>query len=69
MGANPDSTINVAAVCGTEVRIYDDEPKGGGPRLLLRTLNFAHHGAARLYAQEHDEAERAARARRQNNGR
>lgn len=69
MGANPDSTINVATVCGTEVRIYDDEPKSGGPRALLRTLSFAHYGAARLYAQEHDDAERAARARRQANTR
>lgn len=63
--ANPDANINVAAVCGKQVRVFGDIPPTGGRRPLLKTIDFPHHGAARLWAKEHDDAERAARARRQ----
>lgn len=69
MNIDPDATINVATVCGNEVSIYGDVPKEGGRRPLLRRFRLQHHGAAVLYAQEHDEAERSARARRQAVGR
>lgn len=66
--ANPDHNINVATVCGNEVRVFGDVPRGGGPRPFLRRISFPHHGAALLWAAEHDEAERVARARRQSSG-
>lgn len=59
MSTNPDNE-RVAAVCGSEVRIYDakeDGVKGKLPtRRLLRVIPFNNYGQARLYAQEYDDA-------------
>ena len=59
---NPDASIYVAAVCGREVTIFNDKKHG---RRAVQWRNFPHRGAAVLFAIEHDEAERAARAWRQ----
>lgn len=58
-GMNPDASIRVAIVCGDEVRVY--EKTKGAPRRLYGSYSFASHGAARLWAEEHDAMERQAR--------
>jgi hypothetical protein len=62
---NADANISVATVCGNEVRIY--APYEGRSRRRLESIlgGFSSPGAARLYAQQFDEREREARARRQ----
>jgi hypothetical protein len=57
-GINPDGSISVAAVCGNEVRVYSEAKAG---RRLRYAQTFATHGAARLWAHEHDDAERQPR--------
>lgn len=59
-GINPDGSIEVAAVCGGVVRIYDTVKH---KRRRLDELYFPNHGAAVLFATEHDESQRAMRAR------
>ena len=54
--------INLAAVCGSEVRIYG-EAIGNGPRPLLKVLNFPHYGAALLFAQEYEDQQRGKKPR------
>ena len=64
MNINPDFNIEVATVCGDEVRVfssYDGLPR----RKLVRVLQFKTKGAAQLYAMEHDEAQRKSRETRQ----
>ena len=61
-GINPDDHIAVAAVCQDEVRVFDDVKHG---RRLIRVRQFAHYGAAALWATEHDAAERRALRNRQ----
>lgn len=56
---NPDASIMVAAVCGSEVRIYE---KSKRVRKLSNVIDFANHGQAAIFATEHDEAGRRARA-------
>ena len=62
---NPDANIQVAIVCGNEVRIYSELAEGYDRRQLKWVREFSSHGAAVLYAQEFEDAERASRARRQ----
>lgn len=52
-----DPTKPVAAVCDNEVRIFGPAvpAKKGLVRRLWRIHFFPHHGAALLYAREHDE--------------
>lgn len=47
----------VAAVCGNEVRIYGGE-EANGRRPLKYVKQFPHHGAAKQYAQEYDDAQK-----------
>lgn len=54
-GINPDGAIEVAAVCGSEVRVFASVKQG---RALLSVRTFAHRGAALLWAHEHDQRER-----------
>lgn len=61
-GINPDGTIEVATVCGTVVSVYDKVKHG---RRRLDRFIAPNHGAAVLWATEHDENQRAARARMQ----
>lgn len=58
-----DNQINVAAVCGKEVRIYG-EPGANGVRPLLKVREFPTHGAAREFAQEYEDSQRAGQRRR-----
>lgn len=58
-----DERINIAAVCGNEVRIYG-EKFGEQPRPLLKVLIFPHHGAARLFAQEFEASQRDQKPKR-----
>lgn len=49
---------HVAAVIGSEVRIYGavrKDSNGKPVRPLLMVLQFGNHGQAKLYAQTHDE--------------
>lgn len=45
----------VAAVCGTECRIYGGL-RANGSRPLQRIKQFYNHGQAKMYAQEFDDA-------------
>lgn len=49
--------LNLAAVCGSEVRIYG--PLYDTRRRLLNVMQFPHYGAALTYAVEYDERQRA----------
>lgn len=52
------SACQVAAVCGSQVRIYGPlEPASHGReiRRLMRVINFGHRGHALRYAIEHDD--------------
>jgi hypothetical protein len=53
-----DDSISVAAVCGTQVRIYGELHRGATVRHLLRVLDFPSYGAAKLYAEEYEEGQR-----------
>ena len=53
-----DDRINIAAVCGNEVRIYGLAQHGNRPRPLLKVLHFPHRGAALLFAQEYEQDQR-----------
>lgn len=44
----------VVAVCGAEARVYGPVAENGR-RPLIKVLEFAHRGAAILYAQEFEE--------------
>ncbi len=52
---NPDGAIEIAAVCGAELRTYAKVKHG---RHLMNVRQFAHHGAAVLYATEFEESQR-----------
>jgi hypothetical protein len=45
----------IAAVCGSEVRIYGSLDDRTQRRPLRKILHFPHHGAAKEFAIEHDE--------------
>ena len=61
---NTDADISVAT-CDLDgnVQIWDSM-NDNGARPFLRALSFKHYGAARLYATEYDENQRAARKMR-----
>lgn len=64
MQINPDANIAVAAVYDNGVvRIYDSKPEDAKKRLFLRTLSFSTYGKALLFAKNHDERQRRARAK------
>lgn len=52
----------IAAVCGSQVRIYG--PLNVTRRPLLRVIEFPHRGAALNYAQEHDDRNKPAQPKR-----
>jgi hypothetical protein len=54
-GINPDGSLDVACVCGNEVRTYGEVKFG---RRLKSVLQFSHRGAAIQYAHEYEEAQR-----------
>lgn len=58
-----DDRINVAAVCGNEVRIYTDADNRGR-RGFMRMVRFNTYGAAKLFADEFEEAQRDRNGRR-----
>lgn len=61
----PDDGIEVAAVCGCEVTIYEPRYTEGAPRKRTnRGYVGKSPGDARLWAAEHDERQRAERDRR-----
>lgn len=49
----------VAAVCGNEVRIFGSVNEKSRRRPLIKILKFTTHGKALMYAQEHDDTEKA----------
>lgn len=53
-GLSGKDSEHVAAVVGTEVRIYGPVQMNGR-RPLKRIIPFGNYGQARLYAQEYDE--------------
>lgn len=58
-----DDRINVAAVCGTTVRIYGEMPKDGPQvRPFLWAKEFANYGAAKLFADEYEDEQRSPKA-------
>lgn len=59
-----DDRINVAAVCGNEVRIYSDSDNRGR-RTFIRRYQFNTYGAAKLFADEFEDQQRERTARRQ----
>lgn len=52
---NPDAAIDVAVVCGNVVHTYRDKKHGRG---LISIHNFAHRGAALMWAHEYEEFQR-----------
>lgn len=52
---NPDGAIDVATVCGNEVRTYTDVKRG---RRLIGIHTFSHRGAALVWAHEYEDIQR-----------
>lgn len=54
-----DDNFNVAAVCGSQVRIYGPVPMWAGARRpLLKVVEFPCYGAAKQFAEEYEEDQR-----------
>lgn len=62
--STPDDKINVAAVCGTQVRIYDTPNPYTGVRRFLWKKEFANHGQALQFADEYEQGQRGTVTRR-----
>lgn len=58
-----DDRLFVAAVCGKQVRIYEPLAPNATSRNLVQTLDFPHYGAAKLYADEYEDAQRSNKPR------
>jgi hypothetical protein len=65
---NPDANINVVAVYPGGLAVFyghaKEEDGATLPRPRLYSRQFPNYGAARLFAQEYEEAQREERARR-----
>lgn len=65
---NPDANINVVAVYPNGLAVFYghavEEDGTALPRPRLYSRQFPNYGAARLFAQEYEEAQRKDRARR-----
>jgi hypothetical protein len=59
-----DEDLPVAAVCGSEVRLYGARDDVTKVRPLLRVRQMAHYGAAVQYAHEYDEMQKPRKADR-----
>jgi hypothetical protein len=54
-GMNPDGAIDVATVCGSQVRTYREVKHG---RVLSGIRDFSHRGAALVWAHEFEDFQR-----------
>lgn len=66
---NPDANINVVAVYPDGLAMFyghaaEDDAGEAQPRPLLYSRKFPNYGAARLFAQEYEQAQRDERARK-----